>query len=137
MMPGTRFPRHARLLLPREFDAVFQSGRRERGRFFVCVVAAGACARARIGFAVGKKHLPAAHDRNLVKRLARESFRARRERMPAVDLVLSPGREVSRGDRVLLRRDLDALFDRVIAGPIPVPASVRAPTPVGGEESPR
>ena len=68
MMPGTRFPRHARLLLPREFDAVFQSGRRERGRFFVCVVAAGACARARIGFAVGKKHLPAAHDRKEKKR---------------------------------------------------------------------
>ena len=45
-MPGTRFPRRARLLLPREFDTVFQGGRRERGRFFVCVVAAGVCEHA-------------------------------------------------------------------------------------------
>lgn len=121
-MPGTRFPRQARLLLPREFDAVFESGRRERGRFFVCVVAPGKSAIARIGFAVGKKHLPAAHDRNLVKRLARESFRLRRSRMPCLDLVLSPGREVARGDRVSLRRDLDALFERLIVATSPPPA---------------
>lgn len=135
-MPGSRFPRSARLLLPREFDGVFQSGRRERGRFFVCVVAAGTMSQARIGFAVGKKHLPNAHDRNLVKRIARESFRVRRARMPLVDLVLSPGRDVGKGDRHTLRRDLDALFDRVIASPPPVSASVRLSGSPAGEESP-
>jgi len=113
-MPGAHFPRPARLLLPREFDAVFKSGRRERGRFFICVVAAGQAPSARIGFAVGRKHLPAAHERNLVKRLARESFRLRRERLPCVDLVLSPGRDVRKGDRYTLRADLDAIFDRLI-----------------------
>ncbi|MGE4073621.1 MAG: ribonuclease P protein component [Lysobacterales bacterium] len=135
-MPGSRFPRRARLLLPREFDAVFKSGRRERGRFFVCVVAAGNTDGARIGFAVGKKHLPAAHDRNLVKRMARESFRVRRGLMPAVDLVLSPRSEVVRGDRKSLRTDLDALFDRVIAASTPVSASVRMSAEPGSEESP-
>lgn len=136
-MPGSRFPRRARLLLPREFDRVFQSGRRERGRFFVCVVAAGATEEPRIGFAVGKKHLPAAHDRNLVKRLARESFRTLRARMPQVDLVLSPGRDVARGDRRTLRADLDALFERVIAAPAPVPDPQRQPAPAGGGENNR
>lgn len=135
-MPGSRFPRQARLLLPREFDAVFKSGRRERGRFFICVVAASGGVEARIGFAVGKKHLPAAHDRNLVKRMARESFRVRRGSMPAVDLVLSPRSEVVRGDRKSLRLDLDALFDRVIAISAPVSASVRESPECGREESP-
>ncbi|MFO1494790.1 MAG: ribonuclease P protein component [Lysobacterales bacterium] len=133
-MPGARFPRQARLLLPREFDAVFQSGRRERGRFFVCVIAAGTAATARVGFAVGKKHLPAAHDRNLVKRLARESFRLRRDRMPLVDLVLSPTREVVRGDRLRLRQDLDALFDRVMAISL-TPSDPAAPAGVRTEIS--
>lgn len=135
-MPGSRFPRRARLLLPREFDAVFKSGRRERGRFFVCVVAASSCGAPRIGFAVGKKHLPAAHDRNLVKRMARESFRLRRGQMPAVDLVLSPRSEIVRGDRHTLRADLDAIFDRVIAASTPVSASVRESADAGSEESP-
>lgn len=116
-MPGAQFPRTARLLLPREFDAVFQGGRRERGRFFICVIAAGSTGIARIGFAVGRKHLPAAHERNLVKRLARESFRQRRGQLPCIDVVLSPGRDVRKGDRVSLRADLDALFDRLLTSP--------------------
>ncbi|GMU43283.1 MAG: ribonuclease P protein component [Xanthomonadales bacterium] len=135
-MPGARFPRPARLLLPSEFDRVFQSGRRERGRFFVCVVAVGVGEAARIGFAVGRKHLPAAHDRNLVKRLARESFRLRRARMPQVDLVLVPGRDVVRGDRRSLRADLDALFDRLITAP-PTPDPERRPDSAAGGENTR
>ena len=127
-MPGAQFPRTARLLLPREFDAVFQGGRRERGRFFVCVIAPGQTPGPRIGFAVGRKHLPAAHERNLVKRLARESFRLRRERLPCIDIVLSPGRDVRKGDRVSLRADLDALFDRLAANAPSVPISVQAPS---------
>ncbi len=107
------FPRSVRLLKPEEFDATFQLGRRERGRFFMAVVHANGLQSARIGFAVGKKHLPAAHDRNLVKRLGREAFRQARERLPSVDIVIAPGREVSRGDRRSLRADLDALFARL------------------------
>jgi ribonuclease P protein component len=127
--PGTRFPRAARLLLPREFDAVFEGGRRERGRFFVGVLKAGPGPGARLGLAVGKKFLPAAHDRNLVKRLARESFRARRGRLSAVDIVLSPTRDVAQGDRASLRADLDRVFDRIVA-------SAPAPAPTALNESP-
>lgn len=107
------FPRTARLLKPEEFDATFQLGRRERGRFFMAVVRPNGLDGARIGFAVGKKHLPAAHDRNLVKRIGREAFRAAREHLPAIDIVVAPGREVSRGDRISLRGDLDALLLRL------------------------
>lgn len=123
MRPGTRFPRAARLLLPREFDAVFEGGRRERGRFVVAVHKAGPGSGARLGLAVGKKFLPAAHDRNLVKRLAREAFRARRPHLPAVDIVLAPTRDVAQADRASLRADLDRVFDRIAAG-----ASLPAPT---------
>jgi ribonuclease P protein component len=127
--PGTRFPRAARLLLPREFDAVFEGGRRERGRFFVGVHKAGPGPGARLGLAVGKKFLPAARDRNLVKRLAREAFRARRPRLPAVDIVLSPTRDVAQGDRASLRADLDRVLDRIAAG-------ARVPAPTGQTPSP-
>lgn len=116
-MLGAEFPRVARLLLPQEFDAVFKGGRRERGRFFVCVVRPGSSAMARLGLAVGRKLLPRAHDRNLVKRLARESFRLHRARLPPLDLVISPGKQVREGDRYTLRADLDTLFGRLAAAP--------------------
>lgn len=112
-MPGSRFPRSARLLLPREFDGVFQSGRRERGRFFVCVVAAGATPQARIGFAVGKKHLPNAHDRNLVKRIAREIFRRQRIELPAMDLVVRLNAPVAKATRAEINLDLLSLLQRL------------------------
>lgn len=43
---------------------------------------------ARLGFIVAKKKIRRAHERNRVKRLARESFRLHRHRLPAVDVVL-------------------------------------------------
>jgi len=49
-----------------------------------------------------------------VKRLARESFRLHRSRLPCIDIVLSPGRDVRKGDRATLRADLDALFNRLL-----------------------
>lgn len=62
------------------------------------------------------------------------SFRLRRDRMPLVDLVLSPTREVVRGDRLRLRQDLDALFDRVMAISL-TPSDPAAPAGVRTEIS--
>jgi ribonuclease P protein component len=43
---------------------------------------------ARLGLVVAKRHLRRAVDRNLVKRLAREAFRARRGEWPCCDFIV-------------------------------------------------
>ena len=43
---------------------------------------------ARLGLIVGKRAMRRAHDRNRLKRAAREAFRQRRARLPALDVVL-------------------------------------------------
>ena len=43
---------------------------------------------ARLGLIVGKRAVRRAHDRNRLKRAAREAFRQRRGELPSVDVVL-------------------------------------------------
>jgi ribonuclease P protein component len=42
----------------------------------------------RIGYVIGAKHLPRAVDRNRLRRLLREAWRARREVLSGFDIVL-------------------------------------------------
>ncbi len=43
---------------------------------------------ARLGLIVGKRAVAKAHDRNRLKRVAREAFRLKRSELPALDIVL-------------------------------------------------
>lgn len=43
---------------------------------------------ARLGLIVGKRAIAKAHERNRLKRVAREVFRLKRSELPALDIVL-------------------------------------------------
>jgi ribonuclease P protein component len=43
---------------------------------------------ARLGLVVGKRALRRAHERNRAKRVLRDTFRRRRESLPAMDIVI-------------------------------------------------
>ncbi len=43
---------------------------------------------ARLGLIVGKRAVAKAHQRNRLKRVAREAFRLKRSELPALDIVL-------------------------------------------------
>ena len=69
---------------------------------------------ARLGIIVGKRFLARAVDRNLVKRMVRESFRRWRLRLPAVDLVVMLRQRVPGLDRVQLHVQIEALWQGLI-----------------------
>lgn len=60
-------------------------------------VVPGQEAGARLGVVIGKKQLRRAVGRNLVKRLARETFRLQRDTLPPVDLILRLGVSLDKG----------------------------------------
>ncbi len=89
------FSRGERLLLPREFERVYQAGRRAGDRYLLVYGLPNKLERTRIGLSVSKR-LGNAVRRARLKRLLREAFRLVKEELPrGYDLVLIP-RQVSR-----------------------------------------
>ncbi|WP_026287750.1 ribonuclease P protein component [Thioalkalivibrio sp. ALJ24] len=111
---GQGFPRAARLLTGGEYRHVFDDARRVRGRHLTLLhrrrVEAGP---ARLGLAIGKRHVRLAVQRNRIKRIAREAFRLRRGNLPGVDLIVLARGGAGDLDRRTLRREIDDLLNRI------------------------
>jgi len=81
------FPRQARLLRPAEFQRVFkQKTLRSADDVLTIFATPNTLEHPRLGLAIAKKQLRHAHQRNLIKRLVRESFR--HQTLPALDIVV-------------------------------------------------
>jgi ribonuclease P protein component len=79
--------RRHRLRGPAAFAAVLRRGQRFEGERLQ-LVALPAVGAGCVGYVIGKKLLPRAVDRNRLKRMLRETLRARRPAVNAFDLVL-------------------------------------------------
>lgn len=80
-------PKAARILRRREFLRVQQKGRRLYSGEVLVIALDSGNTRPRIGITVSSK-IANAVGRNRVKRWVREAFRASRDALPAVDLVV-------------------------------------------------
>ena len=77
-----------KLRCSRDFATVFLSQNRSNDKFFLFLVADNNKNVARLGLAVPKKNVSKAVDRNCIKRLIRESFRLRKNRLEGKDVVV-------------------------------------------------
>jgi ribonuclease P protein component len=113
-----RFPRQYRLTKTDEFSSVFGFRKAIKSRYFLLHYRFRAdreAPGARLGLIVAKRLLPRAVDRNLVRRLARESFRKSRTRLPSRDLILRLGARPEKLDRQALTEEIQGLLDRMIS----------------------
>lgn len=96
-----------------EYSSVFAFRRALRGRFYMVHYRPNELDTARLGVVVAKKLAKRANVRNLVKRIARETFRCHRESLPAMDLVVRLHAPVAAATRAELRLDLLALLQKL------------------------
>lgn len=78
-----------RLLQAAEFQKVFDGAKykiHQSGFMLLAVPHTNTIAR--LGFVVAKRKVRRAHERNRIKRLARESFRLNHANLPALDIIL-------------------------------------------------
>lgn len=135
-LPGVStfaFPKAARLTKTDEFSSVFALRPRRRSTHFVLYVRPNDRPEGRLGVVVGKKFAPRAAERNLVKRMARELFRQRRDQLGGRDVLLRLQAKFPRAEfatRAAVRRacaaEIASLLD-VAAKPLPPPAPPASP----------
>jgi ribonuclease P protein component len=99
------YPKEARLRLQREFQAVRARGRRRSQTLVNVRVLSTDLGRARLGLASPRWYGDAIR-RNRFRRLAREAFRSIRSRLPSVDLLVEPRRDLKEPTLEGLVRDL-------------------------------
>lgn len=105
----------ARLRHAREFERVFERGRRGADDCFTVIAAANGGDNPRLGLAISKRRTPRAVDRNRIKRIVRESFRHHAASLPAVDIVVLARSGSARRDNARLFASLDGHWRRLAA----------------------
>jgi ribonuclease P protein component len=107
------FPPHARLRSPREFEQVLAAGTRVSETPLTAAIRPNAMQHARLGLAISARAVPTAVARNRIKRQARETFRAARPQLPAVDVVLLARPGAGALAAAELRATLGRLWQRI------------------------
>ncbi|MDD2894065.1 MAG: ribonuclease P protein component [Halothiobacillaceae bacterium] len=110
----TSFPKSARLLRPAEFKNVFKDPVRFSRNGVIVLARKTASSTARVGLAVAKKHVKRAHERNRIKRLARETFRLHAVRHCGMDCVVLVRHGVADASNEDLRTALNAAWKRIL-----------------------
>ena len=78
----------ARITKARDYAHIFQKGMHSQGKFWKLIAIPSGQENSRLGLAISKKICKRAVDRNLFKRLARETFRQHRDDFDLLDFVV-------------------------------------------------
>ncbi|WP_457914687.1 ribonuclease P protein component [Candidatus Hartigia pinicola] len=106
------FTKELRLLTSKHFDAVFKKPQRAHAPEITILGFRNELGHPRIGLAIAKKNVKKAHQRNRIKRLAREYFRLHQHELPSMDFVLFVRKRVENLDNQQITELLDQLWQR-------------------------
>ena len=93
---------------------MFRGGRRSADRYFTVLFCQNELGYARLGLAIAKRRVRRATQRNRLKRLARESFRAAAVQLPATDIVVMAGPAAADADNATIFASLAQHWERVV-----------------------
>ncbi|WP_081297684.1 ribonuclease P protein component [Gilliamella apicola] len=109
------FPRELRLLTPYDFNHVFQEPIRAGSPFLTLVARKNNYNYMRLGFAIAKKQVKRAHERNRIRRLAKEYFRLHQHQFPNIDFIVMAKQPVIDLNNQQVVETLNRLCQRIIA----------------------
>lgn len=122
-MTQFRFERHKRLLTATDYSTVFEKNRCFKDRAFLILVQnrLQSCkdfthegSQPRLGLAVSKKNFKKAVDRNLIKRIIRESFRLHQAKLKGLDIVVMSRATTNVTNKAELHASLERHWKKII-----------------------
>lgn len=109
------FPVDVRLRRPDEYKRTLTSGKRVHCELLMAVVTPNPTSSPRLGLAVAKRQVRLAHERNRVKRIARDYFRRHLAEWPSFDCVVMAKAGIENVSNPELQIMMKQLFDKVAA----------------------
>lgn len=108
-------PRSYRLRTTQQFQNIFRNSRRLAKGSVAIFNLDNAINHPRLGIVVPKKYVRKAVQRNQIKRIMRESFRANYCKLPAKDFVLIAYKGAEQCENIKLREQLEWLWKKFIS----------------------
>ena len=115
MAPARKsFSRSNRLVHAQQYRQVFEHNFRIRDEYITLLIGHQRGDQPRLGFAIAKKQVKRAVDRNRLKRLFRESFRLNQQDLPDVDMVIMVRQNILKLTHSEIYLRLNKLWQKVI-----------------------
>lgn len=111
------FKKQQRLLTKSDFSAVFDDApiRASHQHFLIlCRLNSQVPPTPRLGLVIAKKHVRRAHERNRIKRYARETFRLQQHKLPAIDAIVLARKGADTLSNQQLQQTFNGLWKRII-----------------------
>ena len=112
---GHAFTKSMRLLHSSDFQTVFDDAPlRTSHQHFLFLARINQLDRPRLGLVIAKKHIRHSVDRNRMKRLIRETFRAKQQQLAGIDVIVLARKGMNDVTNTLLIEQLNGQWDRLI-----------------------
>lgn len=112
---GNAFTKSMRLLNSKDFQTVFDDAPlRTSHQHFLFLARINSLDSPRLGLVIAKKHIRHAVDRNRMKRLIRETFRAKQQQLKGLDVIVLARKGMNDVTNAVLIEHLNGQWDRLI-----------------------
>ncbi len=112
---GQAFTKSMRLLNSKDFQSVFDDAPlRTSHQHFLFLARQNQLGLPRLGLVIAKKHIRHAVDRNRMKRLIRETFRAKQQQLAGIDVIVLARKGMNDSTNAVLIEQLNGQWQRLI-----------------------
>ncbi len=104
-----------RLRTASQFQRVFEQAKKSSSDSFIVLSRENTIGYPRLGIVVAKRNAKRSVDRNLIRRIIRESFRLNKAQLPACDFIVILKRPIGKVQREKMRQQLMKYWNENVA----------------------